>query len=89
MLFEKLQEMTPAILGRSDIAFCTDVGIIEFTVTFFDKTKQRKGYYCTGDEFKDYFSTIKQMVPGCEYTPAVLLTSDDYEEEQEKPECRQ
>ena len=27
------------------------------------------------------FAIIKQMVPGCEYTPAVLLTSEDYNEE--------
>ncbi len=32
-----------------------------------------------GDEFKEVFSIIKQMVSGCEYAPAMLLTSEDYE----------
>lgn len=36
-------------------------------------------YFCPSEFFADYFRTIKQMVPGTEYTPAVLLTSEDYD----------
>jgi hypothetical protein len=59
----------------------TDLGVTSFTVTYTDKTKATRDFILPGDDFKECFAIIKQMVPGCEYTPAVLLTSDDYKEE--------
>lgn len=37
----------------------------------------------SGDFFEELFKIIKSMVPECEYTPAVLFTSEDYEEEED------
>ena len=39
-------------------------------------------YFCPSKFFEDYFRVIKQMVPATEYTPAVLLTDEDFEEEE-------
>ena len=58
-----------------------DVGVTTFTVTYDDKSKQTREYFLSGDDFRECFSIIKQMVPGCEYIPAVLLFSEDYEED--------
>ena len=40
-------------------------------------------YFCPSEFFEEYFRVIKQMVPGCEYTPVVLLTDEDFEDEEE------
>lgn len=68
------------ILNSGIVVFCTDVGSIKFTVTFEDGTKKSKSFFCTGDEFKECFSILKRVVPDTEYIPAVLLTSDEYQE---------
>ncbi len=36
-----------------------------------------------GDYFEELFMAIKSLVPESEYTPAVLLTWEDYEDEEE------
>lgn len=46
-----------------------------------DKTKFKKIYRVSGDNFEELFKIIKSLVLECEYTPAVLMTSEDYEEE--------
>jgi hypothetical protein len=84
-IFQKLFRETAAavevILNREEEPFATDLGVTSFTVTYTDKTKATRDFILPGDDFKECFAIFKQMVPGCEYTPAVLLTSDDYEEE--------
>lgn len=60
---------------------CTDIGGIEFNITYSDKTRFKETYWVPGDYFEELFIAIKSLVPECEYTPAVLLTSEDYEEE--------
>ncbi len=70
-----------AILNWEEEPFVTDLGVTTFTVTYADKTKTTRDFILPGDDFKECFAIIKQMVPGCEYMPAVLLTSDDYDEE--------
>ena len=57
--------------------------MFDYTVTYEDKSKKHVCYWCTGEEFEDLFRLIKQLVPETEYVPAVLLTSDDHEEEEE------
>lgn len=58
--------------------FVTDLGVTAFTITYADKTRARRDFILPGDDFKECFDIIRQMVPGCEYMPAVLLTSEDY-----------
>ncbi len=49
------------------------------TATFEDGHREKINFYCPGEYFVEWFRVIKQMVPTCEYTPAVLLTNEDYE----------
>lgn len=78
--YADLVEAMPAIVNRDPNIFCTDVGGIEFILTYSDKTKFKQTFLLPGDEFKDCFKIIKKMVPECEYVPAVLLTEDDYKD---------
>jgi hypothetical protein len=78
-LFNDLVEVMPSIINRDLNEFCTDIGAIEFTVSYADKTKWKETFFLPGDCFKDCFAIIKQMVPDCEYVPAVLLTKEDYD----------
>ena len=71
--------MLPGILDRGIKEFCTDIGGIEFNITYSDKTKFKDTYWVPGDYFEEIFMMIKSLVPGSEYTPAVLLTSADFE----------
>ena len=80
-LFREAAAAVEVILDREEKTIATDLGVTSFTVTYTDKTKATRDFILPGDDFKECFAIIKQMVPGCEYTPAVLLTSDDYEEE--------
>lgn len=79
-LYEDLKKIIASVTESSTEMFCTDIGSIEFIITYDDKTKFKKTFWVPGDEFKEVFSIIKQMVPGCEYVPAVLLTEEDYED---------
>ena len=78
--FDDLTILIPKAMTMDEELDVTDIGATTFVITYSDKTKAQKTYYLSGDDFKDVFSIIKQMVPGCEYTPAVLLTSEDYKE---------
>ena len=57
-----------------------DTGAITFTITYADKSREEREFYLPGDDFKEVFSVVKKMIPQCEYTPAVLLTSEEYAE---------
>lgn len=80
-VFREASLAVEKILNWSDEPFCTDIGVTTFTVTYIDKTKRERDFILPGDNFKQCFAIIKQMIPGCEYMPAVLLTSEDYAEE--------
>ena len=82
-IFKRVADMTPDILYNDEILFVTDIGPTEITVTFGDKHREKANFFCPSEFFLEYFSVIKQLVPACEYTPAVLITSDDYDEEDE------
>lgn len=83
-LFKQVVDMTPHYLHNDDILFCTDIGPIIITATFADKHRETVNYFCPSEFFADYFRVIKQMVPGTEYIPAVLLTSYDFEDEEDE-----
>lgn len=77
-LFNEAATAVESILHWDEEPFVTDLGATTFSVTYADKTKATRDFILPGDDFKECFAIIKQMVPGCEYTPAVLLTSEDY-----------
>ncbi len=76
--FSEAAAAVEEILHWDEEPFVTDLGVTTFTVTYADKTKATRDFILPGDDFKECFAIIKQMVPGCEYIPAVLLTSEDY-----------
>jgi len=80
ILYENLKKNIVSVTEPCVEMFCTDIGSIEFIITYDDKTKFKKTFWIPGDEFKEVFSIIKQMVPGCEYVPVILLTEEDYED---------
>lgn len=83
VLYSSVIEMLPRYLNDDIESFCTDVGGIEFIVTYSDKTKFKKLFWVSSEDFIDLFRVIKQMIPATEYTPAVLITSDDFDDEEE------
>lgn len=82
MMYDKVAGMLPAIIERGIQEFCTDIGGIEFNITYSDKTKFKEIYWVPGDYFEELLVAIKRMVPETEYTPAVLLTSEDFDDEE-------
>lgn len=82
MQYEQIASMIPAVVEKDINDFCTDIGGIEFNITYSDKTKFKETYLVPGDDFKDLFAAIKHLVPECEYTPAVLATSENYDDEE-------
>lgn len=81
MKYDEVAGMLPGIIERGVEEFRTDIGSIEFNITYSDKMKFKETYWVPGDYFEELFVAIKSLVPECEYPPAVLLTSEDYEEE--------
>jgi hypothetical protein len=73
--------MTSDILYNDEILFCTDIGPTGIIATFEDKHREKASFFCPSEFFLDYSRAIKQLVPACEYTPAVLITSDEEDEE--------
>ena len=78
--------MLPGIIERGVEEFWTDIGGIEFNITYSDKTKFKETYWVPGDYFEELFVAIRSLVPETEYTPAVLFTTEDYEDEEEEDE---
>ena len=52
-----------------------------FSVTYGDKSKLERDFFLPGDDFKECFSIIRQMIPGCEDTPVGFLALDNYNDE--------
>ena len=77
MAFERVTNMMPGILDAEETFFCTDVGMIDFTVTFDDKTKKHIRYWCTPDVFSECFSVIRKLIPTSEMPPEVLRSYDE------------
>ena len=79
--FKEVADSVETILHWEEKPFVTDIGVTTFVVIYADKTKSTREFFLPGDDFKECFTIIKQMVPGCEYVPAVLLTSEDYSDD--------
>lgn len=75
--YDKITAMLPKALAVSEEAYCTDIGSIEFNITYADKTKLQKTYRLPGEYFGELFTAIKALVPSCKPVPAVLRTSED------------
>lgn len=78
--YSKLVSVIPSIFEREIDVIYTDIGFIEFVVTYSDKTKIKDKFWVSGDEFKECFEIIRQMVPACEFVPTVLWTDEDYKD---------
>lgn len=78
--FFNIAGMLQGIIDKGIKEFCTDIGGTEFNITYSDKTKFKDTYWVPSDYFEELFVVIKSLVPDNEYTPEVLLTSDDYED---------
>ena len=79
--YKKISDLVFEVFDRDVEIFYCDIGSIEFIITYSDKQKLHKKFYLPSDEFAEQFKQIKMMVPICEYTPAVLLTSEDFDNE--------
>ena len=84
VLYSRVVEMLPRYLEGDIEHFCTDVGGIEFIVTYSNKSKYKNIFWVPGDDFIDLFRVIKHMIPTTEYTPAVLFTSEDFDDEEDQ-----
>ena len=73
--------MVSSAIKEEILEFCTDIGGIEFNITYSDKTKFKETYWVTSDYFDELFTEIKSLVPETENIPVVLMTSKDYDEE--------
>ena len=80
-LFDDVVALLPTVINTdSEAVFCTDVGGYSFTVTYSDGSKWKDSFCTVGDTFADFFRCIKRMIPKSEYTPALLLTNEDFED---------
>lgn len=77
-IYGRIAKMTPCFLHNREVLFVTDIGPTIITATFDDKHRETVNYFCPSEFFEDYFRTIKQLIPTCERTPAVLQTSEDF-----------
>ena len=82
-MYDDLVGLLPEVLTREEIPFVTDIGATTFIATYADKSKGERTFFLPGDEFKDVFSIIKQMVPACEQVPYVIQTSEDFEDRED------
>ena len=80
VVFKKIAQLTEETLHSDLDGFCLDIGGIEFSLTYSDKTKLKKHYWLPADDFDKIFKLIKELIPRTESIPAVLLTEEDFEE---------
>ena len=76
--FKRIAELTEWTLNNADID-CLDAGLIDFVITYSDKTTKEKYYFAPGDAFKELFDEIKEICPSKEI-PEVLRTRENYED---------
>lgn len=82
MKFETIAVLMPGVFERNRDEFCTDIGGIECVVTYSDRRRKSETFWGPGDYFCELFRVIKSLVPETEFTPEVLKTGDDFEEEE-------
>ena len=83
MKYGDIAEMISGIIEKGVEEFHTDLGGIEFNIIYSNKSKFKDTYWVPSDYFEELFVSIKGLVPASEYTPAVLLTSEDYGDEED------
>ena len=81
--YEELTKLLPEALACEDY-FVKDIWAISFSVTYSDKTKEDREFYLPGDDFRELFYIVKQMIPSCEMVPEAIMTSEDYEKNDER-----
>ena len=77
-VFKDIASLVEETLSREIDVFCTDIGGIEFTLIYLDKTKVKRHYWLPADYFYDIIKLIKMLVPPTENMPVILLTEDDF-----------
>ena len=83
-IYGRITKMTPYFLHNREVIFVTDIGPTIITAVFADNHREKVNLFCPSDFFKDYFRTIKRLVPACERTPAVLQTGEDFARRRER-----
>jgi hypothetical protein len=83
-LFMEAGNAVDTVMNWKDVPFAMDIGATTFVITYADKTKRERDFFLSGDDFKDCYAIIKQMVPGCEDIPKVLKTTEDYNKTEQK-----
>ena len=83
-IYDRIADMTPYYLHNLEVLFVTDIGPTNITAVFADNHREKVNLFCPSDFLKDYFRTIKRLVPACERTPAVLQTSEDFARRRER-----
>ena len=70
--FCRLAELMPDILDMPDERGVTDVGSIEFSVTYVDGSKSKRLFWLTAESFTECFAIVRRMLPSFEDVPHVL-----------------
>lgn len=81
-IFNEVADKTPYYLYNDEDLFATDIGPTEIIAVFEDKHREKANFFCPREFFREYFNLIKKLVPQTEYTPEVLLTADDFVDEE-------
>lgn len=58
MQYEQIASMISETIKKEVLEFCTDIGGIEFNITYSDKTKFKEIYWVTGDYFGKLFRLL-------------------------------
>lgn len=80
--FERIVKKIEEIVQSETDAFCTDIGGIEFSLLYDDKSRIKKHYWLPGDYFQETIKLVRELVPSAEYMPAVLLLEEDFADEE-------
>lgn len=76
--YEELKGLISKIKEKGMDDCYTNTNNLEFTISYSDKSKDCITFLVSSNYFEPEFRIIKSMIPECEYTPAVLLTEEDF-----------
>lgn len=71
-LYDCLTRLLPSVLDRPDDLDVTDIGGIEFSVTYDDGTRAKRLFWLTAESFQECFAVIRRLLPSFEEVPHVL-----------------
>lgn len=75
--FERVVTTMLSVLEPEEVWECTDVGMMDFTVTYDDKSRKHIRYWCTPSAFPECCAAVRDLVPFTEMTPEVVRSHDD------------